>query len=57
MRSDPELIKCYVKRPLTSTGEEFSLNSAALEGLAHEKALAVIQGTSSQSIGCCPKLP
>lgn len=55
MRSDPELIKCYVKHPLTSTGEELSLNSAALEGLAHEKALAVIHGTSSQSIGCCPK--
>lgn len=45
MRSDPELIKCYVKRPLTSTGEELSLNSAAPEGLAHEKTLAVIQGT------------
>lgn len=47
MRSDPELIKSYVKRPLTSTGEELSLHSAALEGMAHEKAVAIIQGSSS----------
>lgn len=46
MRSHPELIKCYVKRPLTSTGEELSLNSAAPEGLAHEKNLGVSHGTS-----------
>lgn len=33
MRSGPELIKRYVKHPLTSTREELSLNSAALGGL------------------------
>lgn len=38
MRSDPEFIKCYVKHPLTSSGQEVSLNSAAQEGLPGENA-------------------